>query len=108
MTKRRKQQKTTIPGMTLHKATGQGRVRLSGRDFYLGEYGTDAATEAYHRLVGEWLAKGRSLPNQPKRKAKHTTHPVPDDSEGEVLTVGELVERYLVWARAMYTHGHAD
>jgi len=100
----KKQKQPKIPGITLHKATGQGRVRLSGRDFYLGEYGSAAANEAYHRLVGEWLANGRSIPNQPKRKARHTTNPVPDDSEGEVLTVRELVERYLVWARARYTH----
>ena len=32
--------KTRIPSYTLHKGTGQARVRVAGCDHYLGLYGT--------------------------------------------------------------------
>src|SRR5690606_38998068 len=51
-----------IPSMTLHKATGQAVVRLAGKDHYLGTFGTDEARERYDRLIAEWLASGRRLP----------------------------------------------
>jgi len=105
MTKRRKQQKTTIPGMTLHKATGQGRVRLCGKDFYLGAFGSPEATEQYNRLIGQWLMNGRSLPNQPKPRSRHTTTTEADDSEVE-LTVRELVRLHLAWAERRYTRSN--
>jgi len=98
-----KRQKSTIPSITFHKATGQARVRLSGKDHYLGTFGTPEAVEAYHRIVGEWLMNGRSLPDsKPKRRSRHTTTTTPDDSGVEVLTVGELVSQYLKWARIRY------
>jgi hypothetical protein len=51
-----------IPRPVKH-ASGQALVRLSGRDFYLGRYGTKAAKEEYNRLISEWLAGGRQLPD---------------------------------------------
>jgi hypothetical protein len=38
-------------------------VTLSGRDFYLGRYGTKQSKAEYQRIVGEWLAAGGSLPS---------------------------------------------
>ena len=34
------------PSYRLHKPTGQAVVRIDGRDFYLGKYGTEARHEA--------------------------------------------------------------
>lgn len=48
-----------IPKMTHHKASGQAVVRLSQRDHYLGNWGTNTAKAEYDRLVAEWLANGR-------------------------------------------------
>ena len=46
-----------------HKPSGQAVVTLSGRDIYLGRWGSKASRIEYGRLIGEWLASGRCLPN---------------------------------------------
>ena len=38
---RRSLGKKKPPSYLLHKATGQARVRIDGRDHYLGEFGSD-------------------------------------------------------------------
>lgn len=43
-----------VPRYRRHKASGQAVVRLQGRDFYLGKYGTAASREAYQRWLAEW------------------------------------------------------
>lgn len=48
--------KLSRPSYTLHKPSGQGRVRLDGHDHYLGPYATAESLEQYHDLVNEWLA----------------------------------------------------
>ncbi|MEQ8847988.1 site-specific integrase [Botrimarina sp.] len=54
------------PNYRLHRASGQAVVTLSGRDFYLGPYGSDESRLAYDRRVAQWLANGRRL--TPTRK----------------------------------------
>ena len=39
------------PAYTLHKPTGQARVRIKGKDHYLGEYGTPESRERYDDLI---------------------------------------------------------
>lgn len=53
----RKTKVTKRPAYTLHKPSGQGRVRLDGRDHYLGEYNTPDSITLYNEMVNEWLAK---------------------------------------------------
>src|SRR6516162_9496484 len=50
------------PRYRKHKATGQAVVTLNGKDHYLGRYGTAASKAESDRLIGEWLASGRQLP----------------------------------------------
>lgn len=45
------------PAYSLHSATGQARVRIDGKDFYLGVYGSKESRERYDDLIAEWLAK---------------------------------------------------
>ncbi len=33
-------EKNPIPSYSLHKSTGRARVRVAGRDFYLGKFGS--------------------------------------------------------------------
>jgi integrase len=49
----------TTPKYRLHKATGQARVTLDGKTFYLGVFGTPESHEKYDRLIAEWLEGGR-------------------------------------------------
>jgi integrase len=53
-----------VPRLQHHKRSGQGRVHLSGRDFYCGKWGTQACKAAYDRLIAEWLHNGRRPPQQ--------------------------------------------
>ena len=46
-----------------HCATGQAVVRLNGKDFYLGRYGSAAAKAEYDRRITECLGNGRQLPD---------------------------------------------
>lgn len=47
---------TRTPSYRKHKATGQAVVTLSGKDPYLGRYGTAASKREHDRLLGGWLA----------------------------------------------------
>ena len=53
------QRNPVIPQMSCHKASAQAVVRLGGRDFYLGPWGTPEAKAEYDRVVAEWLVGGR-------------------------------------------------
>ena len=52
--------KSNVPGYRKHRS-GQARVTINGRDYYLGPYGTKASKREYDRLVAENLASGRSV-----------------------------------------------
>lgn len=43
------------PKYSLHTASGQARIRLNGKDVYLGMYGSAESHERYAKLVEEWL-----------------------------------------------------
>lgn len=68
----------TIPSYRHHKATGQARVTLDGRDHYLGTFGTPESRARYDRLIAEYLGAGRRV--------------VP---VGQSITVAELADQYL-------------
>lgn len=46
-----------IPAYTLHKPTGQARVRVNGKDHYLGQYGSVESRRLYGELIAR-LASG--------------------------------------------------
>lgn len=50
-----------IPKMTRH-ATGQARVRINGRDYYLGTYGSPEAEEKYRQLIARLLSGQPTAP----------------------------------------------
>ncbi len=56
----------SIPAYSLHRASGQGIVRLCGRDCYLGPYGSSESCEKYDRLIAEWVANGRQPTETPQ------------------------------------------
>lgn len=47
-----------IPSYSLHKATGQARVRINGKTHYLGKYGTSESKARYDALIAGWLNGG--------------------------------------------------
>ena len=47
-----------FPRPTIHKASGRARVRLCGREYWLGIAGTKEADDKYRALVASWVASG--------------------------------------------------
>ena len=41
------------PKYSLHKPSGQAKVRYNGKTFYLGKHGTQASLEAYAEFVAK-------------------------------------------------------
>ncbi len=84
-----------LPSYRRHKAKGLAVVTLSGRDFYLGRYGTPESRKAYERIIAEWLANGRQL--LPVASAQ---------TSSAAVTVNELILAYMAFARPYYVkHG---
>lgn len=68
-------------------SSGQARVTIEGKTYYLGPYNTKQSRQEYDRLISEYLASGRSI-----------TFGQPVDD----LTVSELMADYLRFAKKNY------
>jgi hypothetical protein len=75
------QLKQAIPKYRKHRASKQAIVTLGGKDFYLGPHGCQTSKDQYDRLIAEWLAGGRQLP-QP-------THEGPRRAGGRTKNVSQ-------------------
>ena len=84
--------KTSIPRYSLHKASGQGRIRFQGRDIYFGPYDAPESHERYARFVAELSQH----PTGPSGESDFARVADPD------LLVCELILRYLRFAREYY------
>jgi hypothetical protein len=49
------------PKLCHEKNSNQAVVRIDGRKIYLGRWGLPEAKQNYDRVIGEWLANGRTL-----------------------------------------------
>jgi integrase len=63
-------------------------------DFRLGAAGTTEASEAYHRLIAEWEARGRCWPLDQPSAARSTAR--------DGVTIVELIANYAEWANGYY------
>jgi integrase len=77
-----------VPQLREHKPSGQARVRIDGREIYLGKFGSAEAKEKYDKLVAEWLANQRRLPA-----------PVVAEEQPQETTVGEVLAAF--WDHAL-------
>jgi integrase len=75
--------KKTKPAYLLHRATGQARCRINGKDHYLGEFGSPESREKYEALVSEWFARN-------------------GDTTRHTITVDDLVLLYMEHVRQHY------
>ena len=53
-----------LPKYRLHQRSRQAVVDLNGESFYLGRHGSQVSKAKYDRLIAEWLANGRRMPNK--------------------------------------------
>jgi len=79
-----------VPKYRLYKPRGLGLVRISGRDFYLGKYGTPESLEAYQRIVTEWLANHGQVSHAGSKTGSHA------------LTVDGLFVAYWSFVKGYY------
>jgi integrase len=78
-----------IPGYLLHKASGQARIRIRGRDYYLGKYNSPESREHYHKLVAQYIAEADA---------------VLQVVDCDQTSVAELVAQYVEFAKQHYRH----
>jgi integrase len=84
-----------VPSLRRHKPSSQAVVTLGGKDHYLGRWPSGLrkpppdVRAAYDRLVAEWMANGRRLP---------------EAEGGPALTVNELILAFWGWAEVHYRH----
>ena len=71
------------PSYLLHKPTGQARVRIDGKDLYLGAYGSAESRDRYDEIITEWFARQ-------------------DDVTACLLTVDDLCLMFLDFADGYY------
>ena len=83
--------RSSVPAYTHHRSSGQARVRLDGRDVYLGPYGSTESRERYARIIAE-----RAV--EPVSDSKSASIAVADPD----MTVGELVLRFYLHAKISY------
>jgi integrase len=80
-----------IPKLCHHKASDQAVVRLGGKDYYLGPWGSHTTRVEYDRLVGEWLANGRRATGVGDAAAAQTS-------------VAEVMAAFWTYAQTYYRH----
>lgn len=85
-----------IPKPHHHRPSNQARLRLGGKDTYLGEWGSRQAREAYDRFLSDWLASGRT--STPAVATVTSSPPRP----GPGLTVADALLSYREHARRYY------
>ncbi|EGF26820.1 tyrosine-type recombinase/integrase [Rhodopirellula baltica] len=81
-----------VPSYRKH-ASGQARVTINGRDYYLGRWKSPQSIEKYNQLIGEYLGNGKS--------ANFGHSP-------QQLTVAMIMADYLKHARAYYGTGKSS
>lgn len=82
--------KSLVPGYLLHKPTGQARVRIDGRDHYLGPFGSDESRRKYGDLIAA-------------RCGGNVADPLPATGPQDTgPTVGEIILAFLRHAETYY------
>jgi integrase len=80
-----------LPSYSLHKPSGQAKVRHNGKTKYLGKHGSPESWEAYAKFIA-------TLPKPAEQGA--LVEPAP----GMALMVGECITRYQAHAERYYVH----
>lgn len=84
---------TRVPGYCRHKASGQARTTINGKDHYFGTYGSVESKEAYRRLIAEHLGRPPGALADELLDGVHA---------GAQVSVEELVAAYFEEAQVRY------
>ena len=70
--------KHLLPQMRLHAQSGHARVRINGKTFWLGRFGSPEAKDEYDRLIAEYLSS-RTVGRRPAQGKEAAASPVISD-----------------------------
>ncbi|MCL2647952.1 MAG: hypothetical protein FWD61_13220 [Phycisphaerales bacterium] len=68
---------SSVPPYSLHRHTGQARVRIDGRDYYLGLHGSSESRQEYARLMAERFRPGGGIPTTSSIFPPSSGNPMP-------------------------------
>jgi hypothetical protein len=71
------------------------------RDYWLGEYGSPASRERYHRLIAAWEAGGRRHPDPADAGIERGSSAQAEAADGRP-TVAMVIAAYWRWAQRYY------
>jgi len=63
------------PAYRLHKARNAAVVTITGKNHYLGPYGSPESYERYAQLIAEWRRNGRQVLPAPSSPGGGRTNP---------------------------------
>ena len=89
-------QRRRDPKYRHHKARNLAVVRIEGKDYYLGRYGTEKSKLEYHRLLADWRA-ALLVPANTNGNGKKIDTQTDND-----LSVAELAAKYWEFAEQYY------
>ena len=87
--------KPSPPTYKLHKSSGQARVTLNGRHYYLGQYGSPESREKYARLIAEYYSAAGNRSDLTQRQSLSIPK-IP------TISVNEVILKYVLFARTYY------
>lgn len=88
--------RASLPAYTRHAPSGQARVRLNGKDFYLGPYGSAESRIRYGNLIVQTYGTPAPDPFRPAPDPEHETSAQPGP------TVAEIVLSFMRHANGYY------
>jgi hypothetical protein len=91
--------KNKVPKYSLHKPSGQAKVKWQGKTIYLGKYGTEESRAAYAKFIAN-LPK----PREGSGDASAISGRLAALPAGEPVKVKELVLRFYQHALNYYVH----
>ena len=89
-------QRRRDPKYRHHKARNLAVVRIEGKDYYLGRFGTEESKLEYHRLLADWRA-ALLVPANTNGNAEKI-----DTQTNNDLSVAELAAKYWEFAEQYY------
>lgn len=92
-----------LPVIREHKSSGRARIRMDGKTYWLGEYGSMEAQAEYNRVISFPLRTGYpALPSTRSPGIKRETRsPV---SAPKKITVKDLITKFTEWSKTYYRH----
>jgi integrase len=90
--------KSAKPLARVHKQSGRERLRISGRQFWLGKAGSKTAKQNYEIIISVWIANDHEIPQDfewPPKAAPQVEVKIELPRDTSQITIGALVAKHL-------------